>query len=154
MLINCCFQRRRKERIGNLRFVYEKAVGTLLRAIEFSRIRWEHAVQINRTLDKFTHTLREAKSSTEGISKHVERIVELRAEAAVFLEDLMVLLWDKTIGSEIADVLQKTVIKPMESNALKKIELLSALLRDKETLMLADDWIPENNEDKGKSANR
>jgi len=137
----------KKEEKGR-RFVYEKTQGTLLRAIEFSRIRWEHAVRINQALDEFARELRKKRDPAENMLELVKRIIELRAEAAIFLEDPMVLLWDETIGSEIADVLQKTVIEPMGSNALKKIDLLSALLRDQETLMLADDWSPPKGEDK------
>ena len=103
---------------------------SILRCLEFSRMRWHHAISINRELDNLIKKIVE-KPNTKDFIPLLKKLIDLEETVALHLENPNSYLWDASVGSFIAEFLHSRVIENIEGELSKKLEHSRNLLDDK-----------------------
>lgn len=114
--------------------------GSILRCLEFARMRWHSAISLNYYLDQLITDIVERKNS-EGILPAMETLIKLRLQAAIHLEDPLSYLWDATVGSEIARTLHSFIIEEIESTIFKKFEMAKRIMEEQVEILKTKDLL-------------
>lgn len=113
---------------------------SIVRCLEFSRMRWHHVLWLNRELDRLIQSVI-SDSTTQGIIPEFERLIELRRQAAIYLEDPFAYLWDATVGSELAKFLHTHVVEELEKSILRKLNMVKQLIEERLEILKTRDFI-------------
>lgn len=114
----------------------EATYGSILHCVELSRLRWHHALRLNRQLDELTaRVIRH--NVTSGFDVFLAELMNIRAEAALHLLDPLTYQWDAAVGSDIAEFLQGSVIERIENECIKKLEMVKELIHERLDLFRA-----------------
>jgi hypothetical protein len=126
--------------IETMKLVFKPTSQSILRCLEFSRMRWHHVLWLNRELDKLTqYIIREVE--TRGIFPYLRILMDLRSQAAIYLEDPLVYLWDASVGSEIARFLHTSIIEHLDRETIRKLEMVKQLINDRLDIVKTEDFI-------------
>ena len=96
--------------------------------LSISRMRWHHVMTLNRQLDQVI-ALATSRRGPRMV-KLIHWLADLRAEAALHLENPLGYMWDATVGSELAEFLQSAVIGELERSVERKIDMVRNLIQD------------------------
>lgn len=102
----------------------------ILRCLEFSRLRWHHAISLNRELDFLIKDIARSPKTGDFIPL-LNRLITVEEKVGLHLEDPNSYLWDASVGSHIAEFLHQRVIEKIEDEITKKLEHVRNLLNDK-----------------------
>lgn len=108
----------------------EATYGSILRCVELSRLRWHHAIRLNRRLDELTEDV----INYQGVSRFedfLSKLLTIRAEAALHFLDPLTYQWDATVGADIANFLQVDIIDKIENECMQKLETVKELIHEK-----------------------
>lgn len=118
---------------------------SILRCLEFSRMRWHHAIWINRELDWLVKRLSEAKTGTQDFLPFFKRHFQLQESSALHFEDPNTYLWDASVGAHLASFLHQQVIENIESEITDKLRHVSDLLENNLETVKTQDYIKHLN---------
>jgi len=102
---------------------------SVLKCVEISRLRWHHAIWINREIDDLIFDVYNNTQESKFLD-YFDRLIRIEKIVGVYLESPDSFLWDATVGKRISGFLQKEGIEKIENELLKKIELLRRLVLD------------------------
>ena len=107
----------------------EATYGSILRCVEFSRLRWHHALRLNRLLDDLTERVIR-HTGTERFDDFVAELLSIRAESALHFLDPLTYQWDAAVGADIAKFLQGDVIDRVEDECIEKLNMVKQLIHE------------------------
>ena len=108
----------------------EATYGSIIRCVELSRLRWHHALRLNRLLDELTGQVI-GHDGVKGFEDYLAGLLTIRAEAALHFLDPLTYQWDATVGADIARFLQIDVIERIEKECLQKLDMVKELIHEK-----------------------
>lgn len=103
--------------------------GSILRCTEHARLRWHHAAKLSRDLDELARKASDAQD-VDMINVCVEKLAQLRSDAAVHMHDPLSHLWDASVGTELSRYLQKTALGGIERECFDKLAAIKMLIVD------------------------
>jgi hypothetical protein len=123
-----------------MKLPFEPTSQSIIRCLEFSRMRWHHVLFLNRKLDNLIQEVVDG-SATEKLSPKLARLMDLRRQAAIYLEDPFAYLWDATVGSELAKFLHTSIVEELEKSILRKLDMVKQLIEDRLEILKTKDFI-------------
>lgn len=92
---------------------------TILRYLEFSRLRWHNAVFLNKILDKLIFNIVNEDSAAFILTLY-EQLLTINNKIALHLENPSFYLWDASLGSKISAFIDQNIIDDIEKDIIKK----------------------------------
>lgn len=113
---------------------------TILRCLEFSRLRWYHALYLSAELDGFIRRVANASRPKSLLDLYGDYAV-LESQLALHVCDPNAYLWDASVGSRLSEYLHGSVIEGIETELLKKDRHVKSLLENRLRLIQAREYI-------------
>lgn len=113
---------------------------SVLRCLELSRMRWHHAISLNRELDNLIKKCADLKSTNDFIPI-LRAQAELEEKVALHLENPISYLWNASVGNHIAEFLHCNIIDKIENEITSKLERVHTLLDVKLKIFETEDFV-------------
>jgi hypothetical protein len=130
---------------------FEPAVHSILRFIEYSRMRWHQGISINRQLDKLVEDVRMAEGT--AVVDAMRKLMELRLKVAKYMQNPITYRWDATVGTAVAKYIQEQVIEELETATERKLSLIKEVLMDRLDILQSQAIIQEYEHNKPQNEN-
>jgi hypothetical protein len=108
---------------------FEPAIHSILRFVEYSRMRWHQGIGLNRALDELVDRARDAEGI--GIRQVMRDLLELRLKVAKYMQNPITYRWDATVGTAVARYIHEQVIGELEAATTRKLSLIKEVLVDR-----------------------
>ena len=126
--------------VAAMKLPFSPTRNSILRCLEFSRMRWHHVLSVSYALDVLIQAVN-AEKDVGRIHPYLEKLTDLRGAAAVHFEDPLAHFWDATVGTEIADFMHTSVIERLEECVTRKLDMVKQLLADRFDILRIRDYV-------------
>lgn len=113
---------------------------TILRYMEFARLRFHHAIKLNSQIDVFIQDL--IKTPDTALFVHLlQELIYLEQKVSLQLENPGYYLWDSSLGSNLVKFFDQEIIKQIEDEINDKISNARNLLTDRMSFISMRDYL-------------
>ena len=103
---------------------------TILRYLEFSRLRWHNAIFLSLQIDKLIYFINRNHEDNSFLNA-LNFLINLEEKIAMHLENPGYTLWDASLGSNLTEFLNERIIDKVEAEITDKLNITRNLFNDK-----------------------